>query len=299
VVRGQFCYTFVPYATENLQLWRPAQYDASQTAATDFRIAAAGQDAFARAVPLYAPKLETNEEFVVMKAKRRPVIVVSPAPPDPGIPAPRGTRIYRRMALVIPVFSLVDTVMERLKFPESFIDRVRTLEFPEFFYLPREPGVLPVPSLARLAELRAVFEPHLEPLDLRLRDDVRGIVEGHLRLLMTGVSEGDFHAYREQLLHPQGTAPRDRTNAARSTIVHSLLALVSRRAILRRPGDAAHRDGQHPRHHLTCPVGDTFRDGRTPGQVPVVQVGEVSMKSCYHAATALDPSRANLHEAGR
>jgi hypothetical protein len=48
-------------ATENLQLWRPAQYDASQTAATDFHIVAAGQDAFARAVPLYSPKFETNE----------------------------------------------------------------------------------------------------------------------------------------------------------------------------------------------------------------------------------------------
>jgi hypothetical protein len=204
VVRGQFCYTFVPYATENLQLWRPAQYDASQTAATDFRITAASADAFARAVPLYSPKLETNEEFVVMKAKRRPVIVVSPPPPDPGIAAPRGTRIYRRMALVIPVFSLVDTATGRLKFPEGFIDRVRMMEFAEFFYLPREPGVLPVPSLARLAELRAVFEPHLDPLDLRLRENVRVILEGQLRFLMTRVSEGDFHLYREQLLHPEG-----------------------------------------------------------------------------------------------
>jgi hypothetical protein len=108
------------------------------------------------------------------------------------------------MALVVPVFSIVDTVTGRLKFPESFIDRVRTLEFPEFFYLPREAGVLPVPSLARLAELRAVFESHLEPLDLQLLDGVRGILEGQLRFLMTGVSEGDFHAYRAQLLHPEG-----------------------------------------------------------------------------------------------
>ena len=75
--------------------------------------------------------------------------------------------------------------------------------FPEFFYLPREPGVLPVPSLARLAELRGVFEPHLDPLDLRLRDEIRGIVGGHLRFLMTGVSVGDFHAYREPLLHSE------------------------------------------------------------------------------------------------
>jgi hypothetical protein len=38
---------------------------------------------------------------------------------------------------------------------------------------------------------------------------------------------------------------------------HALLALVSRRAILRRVGDAADRDGQRACHHLTCPVGDT------------------------------------------
>jgi hypothetical protein len=135
------------------------------------------------------------------------VIVVSPAPPDPGIAPFRGSRIYRRMALVIPVFSLVDPVTERLKFPESFIDRVRTMEFPEFFYLPPEPGVLSVPSLARLAELRAVFEPHLEPFDRRLREDVRRLLEGQLRFLTTGVSDGDFHVYREELLHPETRNP--------------------------------------------------------------------------------------------
>ena len=207
VVRGQLGRTFVPYATEHLQLWRPGRYDPSQAAATEFHITAAGQDAFARAVPLYSPRLETNEEFIVTRAKRRPVIVVSPAPPDPGIASLRGSRIYRRMALVIPVFSLVDPVTERLKFPESFIDRVRTMEFPEFFYLPPEPGVLSVPSLARLAELRAVFEPHLEPFDRRLRDDVRRLLEGQLRFLTTGVSDGDFHVYREELLHPEARNP--------------------------------------------------------------------------------------------
>ena len=66
------------------------RYDPSQTAATEFHITAAGQDAFARAVPLHSPRLETSEEFVVTRAKRRLVIVVSPAPPDPGIAPLRG-----------------------------------------------------------------------------------------------------------------------------------------------------------------------------------------------------------------
>lgn len=42
----------------------------------------------------------------------------------------------------------------------------------------------------------------------------------------------------------------------------SLPALVSRQTSLRRLSDAAKRDGQHPRHHLACPVGDTRLPGR-------------------------------------
>jgi hypothetical protein len=68
-VRGQLGRTFVTYATEHLQLWRPGRYDPSQTAATEFHITAAGQDAFARAVPLHSPRLETNEEFIVNESQ--------------------------------------------------------------------------------------------------------------------------------------------------------------------------------------------------------------------------------------
>lgn len=206
-VRGQLCRTFITYPTENLEFWRPVRYDVSRTLATEFRITPAGHDAFARASPLHTPPLKTNEEFVVVRGKPRPVIVVSPAPAHPGVqPIRGGGQIYRRMALVVPIFGLVDRITGQLKYPEGFVDRVRILEFPEFLYLPTRLPVLPSPSIARLSEMCAVYEPHTEPMDLRLSQEVQRIFEGQLQYLFTGQLGERCSVYREQLLHQEPKA---------------------------------------------------------------------------------------------
>jgi len=84
--RGQIFWTHIGYSREDLQLWRPTGLDPSQTTVNSFRMEPAGKDAFKRAMPLYIPPLETNEELIVAKAKRRPVILLSPVPAHPGIP---------------------------------------------------------------------------------------------------------------------------------------------------------------------------------------------------------------------
>ena len=68
---GQIFWTHAYYPHENLDLWRPIPDPAepTKTIASQFRITAAGQDAFKRGLPLHAPKLETNEEFIVIRAK--------------------------------------------------------------------------------------------------------------------------------------------------------------------------------------------------------------------------------------
>src|SRR5438309_11669873 len=80
-VRGQILYTHISYSQQNRELWRPTGLDLSATAATSFRSVAAPGDAFNRSAPLHTPRLETNEEFPVVRAKRRPVILMSPATP--------------------------------------------------------------------------------------------------------------------------------------------------------------------------------------------------------------------------
>jgi len=199
-VPGQLFFTHVLYAHENLQLWRPSRYDGTQTAASEFGIVPAGKDAFLRAVPLQTPKLEAYEEFVVIRAKRRPVVLVVPDPPPVQIPTlPGGGRINRHLCLVAPCFGVSDALGRR-KFPVTFIDRVRKLEFPHFMFLPQEAGVLDKDSLLRLDSLQASFHNHLEPWEWRLADDALSILKGQVTFFTTSVYEGDYAAARELLL---------------------------------------------------------------------------------------------------
>src|SRR5437773_11660026 len=74
---GQFFWTHAYYPHENLELWRPIPdpNEPTRTIASSFQIVAAPQDSFRRGLPLAVPKLETNEEFLVILAKWRPVLL--------------------------------------------------------------------------------------------------------------------------------------------------------------------------------------------------------------------------------
>lgn len=77
-VFGQLFSTHAYYPHENLELWRPVPNpgEPTKTIASKFQLQAAGNDAFKRLYPLQAPKLETNEEFLVIRAKKRPVVLL-------------------------------------------------------------------------------------------------------------------------------------------------------------------------------------------------------------------------------
>lgn len=138
--RGRVFRVPVGYTFEHRELWRPVQYDESRTSASSFRIVASPADAFARDTPLASPQLATNEEFIVVRAKRRPVILLSPSPVPPEVaPVRRGGRVHRKLALVVPISSVVDGA-GRLKFQAGFLERVRMLEFEQFLYLPPFPS---------------------------------------------------------------------------------------------------------------------------------------------------------------
>lgn len=207
VARGQIFRIHVGYTRENLEVWRPTNYDESQTSASQFRQLAAPGDAFARTAPLHTPRLETNEEFLVVRAKRRPVIMLSPTPPAPEVPRMRGGgRIHRPLALVVPIYSLANRHTGEPKYPAVFIERLRTLAYPEFLYLPPLPGVLHTPSYARVSELQAIVQPHLDATDGRLSDTSLAVLQAQILYLTTGRYEAPLHTYREELLHQEGAA---------------------------------------------------------------------------------------------
>ena len=200
---GQFFRTHAYYPHESLELWRPVPdpTEPTKTIATVFQIVPAGQDAFRRSLPLQSPKLETNEEFLLIRAKWRPVLLLQPEIPLPEIDS-RGYRgrVQRRRCLVGQVFGLADTKTGQAQFSPSFVDRVRKMEFPQLMFLPQKAGLLDVDSILRLDELQSVFTPHLQATQYSLGDEVVNILRGQLAFLLAGVGANDYTALRELLL---------------------------------------------------------------------------------------------------
>ena len=203
---GQIFRTHAYYPHENLELWRPVPdpNEPTKTVASHFQKQAAGQDAFRRNLPLAAPKLETNEEFVVVRAKRRPVVLVMPEAPQFGVDN-RGYRgkVQRHLCLVAQVFGLADPTSGTTEFNPSFVSRIRKMEFPQMMFLPACPGFLEVDSLLRLDELHSVFTPNLEPTKLALGDEVKEVLRGQLQYLFAKAGPTPYTDLRELLLNDE------------------------------------------------------------------------------------------------
>jgi hypothetical protein len=200
---GQFFRTHAYYPHENLELWRPVPdpSEPTKTFASHFQIVSAGADAFRRGIPLASPKLETNEEFLVVRAKRRPVVLLMPEGPPLGVDN-RGYRgrIQRRLCLVGQVYGLVDPKTGREEFSPVFVQRLRRMEFPQLMFLPDEAGLLDVDSILRLDELQSVFTANLEPSQFALGDEPAGILRGQIQYLITGTGPSFYTELRELLL---------------------------------------------------------------------------------------------------
>jgi hypothetical protein len=202
-VFGQICWSHAYYPHEHLELWRPIPNpnEPTKTYAKEFQLQAAGKDAFNRAIPLHAPKLETYEEFIVVRAKKRPMLVLQPGSSlSDAFNKGYKAKVQRNLCLVAQIFGLADTVTGKAEFSPTFVDRVRRLEFPELLFLPKQPGFLDVDSLLRLDSVQSVFVPQLEATSLAVSAEVATLIQHQLQFLFTGTSDQKYTELREFLL---------------------------------------------------------------------------------------------------
>jgi hypothetical protein len=196
---GQVCKAPVLYSYENAEVWRPSRFDASKTQATDFSIVARPGDAYKQTTTIHSPRLEPYEEFPVIRAKFRPVVLLVPDPPEVDIRDLRGGgRINRHLCLVAPCYGVVDA-MGKAKYRQDFIDRVRLLEFPQFMFLPEAPS-MQKDSLLRLDSIQHVFHNELEATRWALSEEIQKILRGQIAYLLTAAYEGDYKVARDILL---------------------------------------------------------------------------------------------------
>jgi hypothetical protein len=189
---GQMFWCPAYYPHQNVAIWRPKHFDVKLGTARDFNIQASAADCFSRALPYTDPVLETNEEFIAIKAKPRPVILIQP--PDPSLLAIKKghypAKIVRHLCPVVLVYSAVNEVGDS-KFPPEFVERVRRLEYRQFIFLPKG-GPLAVDSIARLDEIQSVAEGQLEPTKFALAAGVCKVLKSQVSYFYSGLSGNEF-----------------------------------------------------------------------------------------------------------
>jgi hypothetical protein len=199
VPNSKECYTFghIFYATayyphQQLEVWRPDELDTRLGIAKNFNIKASGADFFHRSLPYTSPTLATNEEFIAIKAKQRPVILLQP--PDRSLldikKGQYSGKIVRHLCPVALVFSAENEAGDA-KFPREFIERIRRLGYRQFMFMPKG-GPLKVDSIARFDEVQSVAEHQLKPTGYALAPEVCDIAKSQASYFLTDLSGKDF-----------------------------------------------------------------------------------------------------------
>jgi hypothetical protein len=187
------------YPHSLLYLWRPKSFDPKSGIASDFNPSAGPKDAFSRNNPYAAPPLQTTEEFLMIRAKKRPVILIQP--PDPKLATiPKitgGGKLARNLAPIALIYSAADKA-GIAKFDQAFLDRVRLLEYPQFLFIPSG-GPLTIDSVARFDELQSVDISNLEPSGYSLGDDAIAVLKSQLSFFMTGLAGQSFQDWAAEL----------------------------------------------------------------------------------------------------
>jgi hypothetical protein len=196
---GQIVRTYFFYNYENLEFWRPVELDKTSTQAAAFEICTSVKDQFNRSNPIYSPPLEVDEEFIVIRSKRRPAIIITPPPPKISVEQIRkGGKVNLNLCLLAPLFSLEDKD-GNAKYSQQFVNRIRKLKYQHFFFLPAHNQRQIRNSLCRFDRIFSNYDAHLDPVDLCLCGEAFDIFFSQIKSYLTGSTEGSYKIAYETL----------------------------------------------------------------------------------------------------
>lgn len=198
---GQFFWTHSYFPHERLEVWRPENLDQRLHVARNFNTKSGLGDLFNKQVPYSDPHLKHDEEFLVLRAKKRPVMLIQP--PDgalSGLPKTSGDlKLERHLCVVAPIFSIVDEVGHS-KMNTEVRDRIRLLQYPQFVLLPSGGGgPLHRDSIMRFDELQSVAINQLEHTGFRLVPEVLDVVRAQVAFFLAGTGGDSYLGYRNLL----------------------------------------------------------------------------------------------------
>ncbi|TKJ28838.1 MAG: hypothetical protein CEE40_10560 [Chloroflexi bacterium B3_Chlor] len=192
--RGEIYWAPSLYLERDLTLVRPFGSDAWAGEIDGWEFVAAGQADLRpppfEHPPLWSVRLETREEYLRLKAKQRPSILLSSAP-EPWTYRSGETR--ESVYLMLPMFSFHDDD------PAEFRLRVRALQYRELFYLPSDESLRMVEGFTRFDRAHVVPRNWLQGHRVRLSDDAMLVLDEWFKFFILGTADDWLLEYRADL----------------------------------------------------------------------------------------------------
>ena len=198
---GDIFFAEAYYAHENAEFFRAVSFEDNKTAthAKYFRIQT--EKPFQHGIPLHTPKLETDEEFIVVRAKIRPVVLLQPHIEITDIDTTGfKSPLYRKQSLVAQVFSVHHPVTKKPKFPPEFLERIQQAEYSHLLYLPAYKEGVTTDSILRLDACQSVFTARLQATGLTLHRDAKDLLRSQFQCLVNDEYSGYYKLYRDEIL---------------------------------------------------------------------------------------------------
>lgn len=140
--------------------------------------------------PLISPRLETREEYLAIKAKKRPVILFSSAAEAWTY---RSGKTRESVYAILPMFSLYEDD------PIEFRLRIQALHYRELFYLAPDDSLGMAEGFVRFDRMHVVPKGWLKRRLVRLTDDAMLLLDEWFKFYVTGEAPDWLLQYREEL----------------------------------------------------------------------------------------------------
>jgi len=185
---GVICGAVIPYVMEKCYTIRPVDPDPSSSEHQQYQLsqkhpaelATASQEGWR--LPFKDLNLNTDEDLVVVKVKRRPVVVLSRAIVDER---KADSSKFQDSFWCAPSYTLIDN-FNHPQFDISFIDDVRALSYRCCFPLPYDPHLHDREAMLRLDRTQPIPRHLLKPFKQRLSKEWTLYLQEWVRFYTTG-----------------------------------------------------------------------------------------------------------------
>jgi hypothetical protein len=186
------------YLPETLTTLELVHYNPSNELQNRYAVAKPQSNILFNHTPVHELHLESNEELLVIKAKRRKFVILCEAP-DYG--SGGESRLCERCCIGLPLWTFHPTDSEDFKL------RIKALEYPWWIYLPEAKALGMQEGFVRLDRFLVIPLPLMEPLPLSLSEDAMYLVTEWFRYYSTGQIDPLFMEDRTALIQALNAGP--------------------------------------------------------------------------------------------